>query len=1559
MNKKKAVGINSRGPGRLLNRINLKLRPKLILIFLAATVVPIVLLTTIALSQIMFLGNTLRGIAVNDATNALSDGSRESKERLTTDLTMAVAGFLRQRDNDILLLADLASQASQEISVQSVRDRNFSGLIAFSDNKQGMLVHPGEWVISDDGMTWVEVDPFRFAPADNVSQNVENNDELFGSAFRNRPPEFFGQYQENVPLYDEITFVDLNGYEIFKYINPDSKKIHYPLNPNPVDISDRYNTYVRAENYWEELQSLQRGGIYVSSVIGAYVGTNYIGMFTPGVLTSEDPAIMNQNHPNLEELRRIGNLPMHEFMEYARRQSFAGFENPVGQRFEGIVRWGTPVYENGVRVGYVTMALNHDHIMEIVDYINPMLGRYSLLPSPHDGNYAFIWDYKSRSICHPRHNSIVGYNPLTGEPQVPWLEGTIELRRDFVNGGFVLDENDRVIPVLDADGNTRPAQDTPFYFWQNAGGAEWLAANSTWEDFNLSSIRNNGKNWWEWETPVDATAVSWGEFYGENVDNREILPQFGERKLKDPDGNYIIGADGNYILDYASRAKTPARALTAAGFVGLDGRYLNNAPQCTGWMNLTENGGSGSFYILWSGIYKPTTAGAIPYYTGQYSPDVQGNKRGFAFVTVGAGIDDFMVPAFYMEEKLTYAINADLRQSIIQFAMITILLWALVTIIAVFLSSYLTGNINLLLGGISRFRSGQRHFRIRADIKDEFGILANSFDEMADNIVDSVGAVLVIIDMDRKIIYANNPALTVMNKTLDEIAGISYNDVSIYPKNSEYDPIAALHEEREAGILFIEENGNYYKGTANYLFGQHGEKAGYIIVTNDVSDIVKKEKAEEANRIKSSFLARMSHEIRTPMNAILGMAELALREEMSDSVRDFTATIKQAGVNLLDIINDILDLSKIENGSFDILSEEYMLSSLINDVISIIRTKALDARLRFVVNVDCDMPSTLKGDMVRIRQIMLNLLSNAVKYTDRGQISYSISQEIINEREMNLIVKVEDTGRGLKEEHIATLFDEFTRFEMDKNVDNEGTGLGLSITHNFVKLMNGDIRVESEYGKGSVFTVVLPQGIVNNEKIAVVNDSDKKNALILERREFCMTSLTNTMNDLGVKYKFVSSLSEFHEELTGNRYAFGFIEASLYENFKNEYGGKKTKSSIWLISEFGDTITEQNLHVITTPIFSIPLANILNGVSDTFSHVFDRKTEAGFRAPESKVLIVDDINMNLVVARGLIQPYNIQIDLCSGGAEAIAAMKTGYYDLVFMDHMMPEMDGVEAVAHIRAMAAEDPYYSQVPIIALTANAVTGTREMFLENGFNDFLSKPIDTAKLNAILQKWIPKELQIDKKDKYLHSPEYESGECIVIADVDVKKGISMTGGTIENYRSALTVYCKDGYDKIKEIETCVDNKNIQLFTTYVHALKGASASIGADSLSIAAGDLETAGLRGDIDYIHAQTQKFLTEFNELLQNINDALSCEEGSPNLVTPIDMSSLKPKLIKLRVALVGYDTPTINETTKNLQSFTNDPVIGDKINNILQYILVGEYDEAVSLINKLLSEGRVV
>ncbi|MDR2893259.1 MAG: response regulator [Deltaproteobacteria bacterium] len=1034
-----------------MNKVNLRLRPKLIVIFLAVKVIPIALLTVIALHQIASLGDILRDIAIDDATKALNDGARRNIERLTTDTTRDIAHFLHQRDQDMLLLASLTpSDAAYR---------------TFSQNRNGNLVQPGEWVLAADGRSWVEKNPHAADDMTNISTNRENDDVLYGSTYHNRAPEFFESYYKSVPLYDEVAFIDLSGNEVWKYVAPDSAKKNYPLNPNKINVSDRMNTYIKAENYFSELKKLKPGEIYVSDVIGAYVGTNYIGMYAPEVLKAL-PANPPSGvpHPNRDLLVEIGNLPPEEFIEVAKKQAYSGKENPVGQRFEGIVRWATPVTDNtGAIIGYATMALNHDHIMELVDYITPMFERYTRLPDAFGGNYAFIWDYKCRSIAHPRHHSIVGYNPLTGEPQVPWLEGPAEFKRDYANGGFLKDGSGKKIPVL-VDGKPVPAPDSPYYQWYANGGAAWLAANPAWNELS-----------------PNPAGTSWGAFLEKNIDNRDILPQFGEKILKDAQGNVANDAAGNPIRDYQSRDKTPAAALTKAGFVGLDGRYLNNAPQCTGWMNLTENGGSGSFYILWSGLYKPTTAGAIPYYTGQYAPENQnGSKRGFAIVTIGAGIEDFTAPAREMQEKLTDTINSNMLQNIARLVGASFVLVLLVILMAIVLSSYLTDNIRQMIDSISRFRSGQRQFRMRSDAKDEFGTLADSLNEMADSIVRSVNEPLSIIDMSRKIIYMNDYALNIIDKTLDEIIGSSYDDFTMYTSGSKYDPIIALHEDREAEVLCNKDSGRYYKGIAHYLAEQDGNRIGYIIVTTDVTEIEEARlKAEQANRAKSSFLSNMSHEIRTPLNAIIGMTSIGLSITDVERKNYSLKKVQDASTHLLSVINDILDVSKIEANKYKLSITEFIFERMIQRVVDVINFRIDEKKQHFTVNIDPAIPRVLIGDAQRLTQVIINLLTNAVKFTPEGG-DINLRAKFVSEKSgiCTLRIEISDSGIGISAEQQSRLFSAFEQAEASTSRKYGGTGLGLVISKSIIEMMDGSISVESELGKGAVFsfTVCLARG---------------------------------------------------------------------------------------------------------------------------------------------------------------------------------------------------------------------------------------------------------------------------------------------------------------------------------------------------------------------------------------------------------------------------------------------------------------------------------------------------
>ena len=558
-----------------------------------------------------------------------------------------------------------------------------------------------------------------------------------------------------------------------------------------------------------------------------------------------------------------------------------------------------------------------------------------------------------------------------------------------------------------------------------------------------------------------------------------------------------------------------------------------------------------------------------------------------------------------------------------------------------------------------------------------------------------------------------------------------------------------------------------------------------------------------------NFLANMSHEIRTPMNAILGMAELALREQISDTAAEYIMSIKQASENLLDIVNNNLVFSKIETGRLDSISIEYSLSSLIGDVISVIKPNLLKSNLRFVVHVDNDLPGKMIGDVVRIRQIMLNLLSNAVKYTDKGFVSFNIFGKPVDDNNIELIFTVEDSGKGIEKENLDSLFDEFAKFDLVKNIGIEGTGLGLAITKSLIESMNGTIRVESEYGKGSVFTAVLPQTISGTGKLAEVYDRENHNILIFERRDICINSIKHTMNDLNVKFKMVSSTEEFLKELSSNKYTFIFLAAALYDSVIAIHGRKETNAMIVLIAEFGEVIPVRNVSVLTTPIFSIPIANILNDISDRYTQTFEEKNEFEFTAPDAMVLVVDDLVTNLKVIEGLLEPYNLKIDKAKSGFEAIKAVTEKKYDLVFMDYVMPEMDGITATSKIRDMGKTDPYFYNVPIIALTANVIPGSEEMFLTSGFNDYISKPIDPTLLHTVLKKRIP-------EDKIIYASSDEKMQSLTPDDkgIDVSRMITELNDlmiALENYdirkigdlSDVIKIHSKSsGYEnEIKEI--------------------------------------------------------------------------------------------------------------------------------------------------------------
>ena len=741
-----------------------------------------------------------------------------------------------------------------------------------------------------------------------------------------------------------------------------------------------------------------------------------------------------------------------------------------------------------------------------------------------------------------------------------------------------------------------------------------------------------------------------------------------------------------------------------------------------------------------------------------------------------------------------------------------------------------------------------------------------------------------------------------------------------------------------------------------------GKVTGILGISRDITEHKAAEKAAyAASRAKSDFLARMSHEIRTPMNAIIGMAELALRADDLADAREHILTVKQAGLNLLSIINDILDFSKIESGKFEIIPGDYSFSSLVNDVISIIRMRVIDSQVRFAVNIDSHIPNALIGDEIRIRQALLNLLSNAVKYTEKGFVSLTVMGELIDEETINLVVEVVDSGIGIKKEDIPNLFGEYTQFDLEKNRGIEGAGLGLAITKRIVKAMDGEISVYSEYGKGSLFSITLPQKIRAPEPLASIKNINDISVIVYERREIYANSIVLTVDNLGVNCSLVATDEDFLDKMKTGIYSFVFISFALYSKNKDtilRFGGN---AKIVVLTEFGESVPDSSLNILAMPAHSISIANILNGESDSFAYNENNELIVRFTAPSARVLVVDDINTNLKVVEGLLLPYKMKVDLCKNGLEAIRAINQNQYDLVFMDHKMPEMDGIETTQRIRDQGREDQYLWSVPIIALTANAVSGTREMFIGNGFNDFLTKPIDTVMLNAILEKWIPKPKKnsLPVGDMGVSAEKKRGKRKILKIDgIDVENGISISGGSEEIYLETLGMYYKDCREKVKEIRDCLEKGNIPLYVIHVHGLKSASANIGAIALSEAAKALEMAGGQGDMGYVESHNEIFINDLESLLEKINAVLiTYRKNKKESAGPANTGLLKQELLKLKKALETLDASVINEITENLRSFVLSDRDDSIIKGISDNILMAEYDAAINLIKDFAKDGE--
>lgn len=518
--------------------------------------------------------------------------------------------------------------------------------------------------------------------------------------------------------------------------------------------------------------------------------------------------------------------------------------------------------------------------------------------------------------------------------------------------------------------------------------------------------------------------------------------------------------------------------------------------------------------------------------------------------------------------------------------------------------------------------------------------------------------------------------------------------------------------------------------------------------------------AEQANHAKSDFLANMSHEIRTPINAIMGMNEMVLRESKDESIREYAANIESASKTLLSLINDILDFSKIEAGKMEIVNAPYDTATFFNDVVNMIDVKAKQKQLDFQVDIDSTLPSVLHGDEVRNRQIIVNILNNAVKYTKQGIVKLTV-EGIRESGVVTLKMQVKDSGIGIKKEDMDKLFGGFQRLDLEQNRSIEGTGLGLAITHNLVESMKGRIEVESEYGKGSVFTIFLTQEIIDD-----------------------------------------TPMGDFKEK----------FEAAA----KQEKGYKES-----------------------------------------------------FVAPDAKVLVVDDNDMNLAVAKALLKKTDVQVTTCTSGKECLECIKREYFDVILLDHMMPEMDGIQTLEKIRQT---ENMCKSVPVIALTANAIVGAKEQYIKAGFSDYLSKPIHGTELEKMLLEYLPQDKVGMTQREGTDKAESKTEDNSTASYINKKVGLQYCMDSMDFYKEMLGLYC-DGYEeRVATLTEALDKEDWEIYTVTVHGLKSTSLNIGGEKVSKAAKELEEAGKKLRASEQVEDSKKFILEHHETAMKLYQA---------------------------------------------------------------------------------------
>lgn len=681
---------------------------------------------------------------------------------------------------------------------------------------------------------------------------------------------------------------------------------------------------------------------------------------------------------------------------------------------------------------------------------------------------------------------------------------------------------------------------------------------------------------------------------------------------------------------------------------------------------------------------------------------------------------------------------------------------------------------------------------------------------------------------------------------------------------------------------------------------------------------------ETAGKQSAVFLSNVSHELRTPINMVIGISEVALGRELSPEVRADMTSIKIAGKRLSTQINNMLDYTEIVEGTLTPAKEEYMITSVLNDVITMTALQSNRQHLEMVFDINPKIPSVLVGDAEKISHVIKILVENAIKFTEEGGINVRIDYRH-EHYGINLIIGIHDTGIGMTDSQLVQIYDDFYQADSGSSRFVGGLGLGLPIACGLLNAMGGFIHLDSKGQQGLHANIVIPQGVADKRQCISLNNADQlciacyfspEKYSCDEVREYYDGLIFNLVEGLGIQGYQAHNFEGFLKLQRSHTLTHLFIAQSEYEENREYYEELAATLRIVVIAEREFVLDSgSRLLIIHKPFSALSVANLLNG--ERGERGFAEAQAAGrkpFTCEGIRALAVDDEEMNLVVAKGVLGSYGIEVDTCLSGREAITRCNNVSYDIIFLDHMMPGFDGVETLKRIREL--RNGLYQELPVIALTANTVSGAREMFRSEGFTEFVPKPIERTVLERVLRKVLPKScirysagptdknltaddlvsasvepipetLEIKSEPDECTSnqttdnlPAAPSGGPAILYDrldqagINVELGLNYCGGEDDFYLEMLRMFCAQSETKRAEIVSLYENADWAEYAVKVHALKSTSLTIGAEGLSAQAKELELAGKRDDAAYISEHHPALLRAYDELCAYIGASMS-------------------------------------------------------------------------------------